>query len=64
MYKTSSHTGEVRLLQADMQLLQPNPNKKDIIKTYTILAETHADTVIGKQAFMRRMMLQIQDKKK
>ena len=63
MYKTSSHTGEVRLLQADMQLLQPNPNKKDIIKTYTILAETHADTVIGKQAFMRRMMLQIQDKK-
>ncbi|HID36477.1 MAG TPA: outer membrane protein assembly factor BamD [Ghiorsea sp.] len=63
LYKTSSHTPEIRLLQADMQQLQANPNESDIIKTYTILAETYADTIIGKQAFMRRMMLQMKEQK-
>ena len=62
-YKTSTHTAEIRLLHADIQRLLPQPNHEEIIKSYTILAETHADTIVGKQAFMRKMMLQLANKK-
>ncbi len=63
LYKTSSHTPEIRLLHADLLLLQPNPDKDVVIKAYSLIAETQADTVIGKQAFMRKMMLQLDEKK-
>lgn len=61
-YKTSTHTPEVRLLLADLELLQPHPNKEDIIKSYNLIANAEPDTYIGKQAFMRQLMLHMQDK--
>ncbi len=60
LYKTSSHTPEIRLLHADLLLLQPKPDKSAVIKAYSLIAEAQADTIIGKQAFMRKMMLQIE----
>ncbi len=60
LYKTSPHTPEIRLLHADLLLLQPKPNKNAVIKAYSLIAEAQADTIIGKQAFMRKMMLQIE----
>ncbi len=62
MYKTSEHTPEIRLLLADLQLLQPHPNKEAIIKSYDLIAHAEPDTYIGKQAFMRQLMLRMQDK--
>ncbi|MDX8381805.1 MAG: tetratricopeptide repeat protein [Ghiorsea sp.] len=63
IYKTSMHTPEIRLLQADLQLLQGTATKKKIIKAYNLLAESKADTIIGRQAFMRQMMLHLETKK-
>ena len=62
MYKTSEHTPEIRLLLADLQLMQPHPNKEAIIKSYDLIAHAEPDTYIGKQAFMRQLMLRMQDK--
>jgi len=62
MYKTSMHSPEIRLLQADLQLQLSKASKKEIIKAYNLLAQTQADTIVGRQAFMRKMMLQLQAK--
>lgn len=64
IYKTSIHTPEIRLLLADIQLLLSDTNRENIIKSYHLLANSEADTFIGKQAFMRKLMLQMENKKR
>ena len=62
-YKQSTHSSRIRLLQADLMLDRPKPDIADITKTYGILADKEAGTVIGRQAFMRKMMLQSREMK-
>jgi len=62
-YKESMHSPAIRLLHADLMLTLPKPDTKAIVRAYELLADQEADTVIGRQAFMRKMMLQIQDEK-
>ncbi len=61
-YKTSFHSPEIRLLQADLLLALPNPPVQDIIRLYDMLASKEAGTMVGRQAFMRKLMLQMRDK--
>ncbi len=62
-FKKSSFSPRIRLLRADLMLEYPKPDLNAIIQMYGILADRAAGTVIGRQAFMRKMMLQTGDKK-
>lgn len=60
-YKTTKHAAEIRLLQNDL-LLELYPEKAiSIEKTYEILSVHQANTVIGRQAFMRKMVLHVRN---
>ncbi|MDQ6988617.1 MAG: hypothetical protein Q9M19_01950, partial [Mariprofundaceae bacterium] len=61
-HKQSLHAAEIRLLHADLLADLPNMKTATIIKAYGILAESEADTVIGRKAFMRKMMANVQHK--
>ncbi|MDX8382654.1 MAG: hypothetical protein R8M45_01155 [Ghiorsea sp.] len=61
-YKTSRHASEIRLLHADLMANLPNIKAEEITREYRKLAEIEADTVVGRKAFMRKMMLQMKDK--
>lgn len=61
-FKTSTHSPAVRLLQADLLLELPNPPVQDVARVYELLADKEAGTVIGRQAFMRKLMIQMRDK--
>ncbi|WP_081881073.1 tetratricopeptide repeat protein [Ghiorsea bivora] len=61
-FKTSSHSPSIRLLQADLLLGLPNPPIEDVARVYELLADKEANTVIGRKAFMRKLMIQMRDK--
>ncbi|MDQ6973567.1 MAG: hypothetical protein Q9M10_01675, partial [Mariprofundaceae bacterium] len=48
----------IRLLRADLWLLLKRVPASRIEREYNVLAEKQAETMIGKQAFMRKLMLQ------
>lgn len=61
-FKTSAHSPAIRLLQADLLLGLPNPPVDDVARVYELLADKEASTVIGRKAFMRKLMIQMRDK--
>ncbi|MDQ7003029.1 MAG: hypothetical protein Q9N02_10165, partial [Ghiorsea sp.] len=61
-FKTSAHSPAIRLLQADLLLGLPNPPVDDVARVYDLLADKEASTVIGRKAFMRKLMIQMRDK--
>lgn len=61
-YKNSTHSPKIRLLQADLIHALPSPDMEIVIKSYSLLASQEADTIIGRQAFMRKMMIQMRNK--
>lgn len=59
-YIHTEHAAAIRLIHADIQ----SKDKKTIqkaIKEYSILASSQAETIIGRQAFMRKLMLEFRD---
>ncbi len=62
-YKQGRHSAAIRLLDADLRAASPRANREKILKAYGLLALKEADTVVGRKAFMRKMMLQTQTKK-
>ena len=61
-HATSAEALPVRLLQADILVEQGDIRDADTI--YGILASRHMDTAVGKQAYMRQLMLSSKDIKK
>jgi len=62
IYKESRHAAEIRLLRADLMAALPKADSILTTREYSKLADTEANTVVGRKAFMRKMMLQMQDK--
>lgn len=58
-YAATSEALAIRLLQADILAEQGQASEADTI--YGILASRHMDSAIGKQAYMRQLMLQAGD---
>jgi len=56
-YINTDHAAPIRLIHADIRARQGN-DVADAIKEYGILADKEAETLIGRQAFMRKMMLE------
>jgi len=63
IYKATKHAPEIRLLHADLTLELFPKKASTVEKSYEILSINEADTVVGRQAFMRKMMLQARDEK-
>ncbi|MDX8388730.1 MAG: tetratricopeptide repeat protein [Ghiorsea sp.] len=63
MNKETMHASAVRLLRADLMLELPNPDINTIIQEYSLIADKESGTKIGRQAFIRKMMVQMRDKK-
>ncbi len=59
-YIQTPHAAPVRLIHADLLAMQ-NKTQNDAIKEYSILADRQAETLIGRQAFMRKLMLEFKD---
>ncbi|MDX8390331.1 MAG: tetratricopeptide repeat protein [Mariprofundaceae bacterium] len=55
-YVEGYHVPAVRLIHAD--LLAKNEQWKEAEKAYVLLAERQAETMVGKQAFVRKIMMQ------
>lgn len=64
MYKATKHAPDIRLLHADLKLALFPKQAAEVEKTYEILSINEADTVVGRQAFMRKMMLQVRNENK
>ncbi len=60
-YVKGFYVPHIRLLRADMQREQEGVNLGAIQKEYEIISVGEAETVVGKKAFMRKMMLQYRD---
>ncbi len=56
-YIHTDHAAPVRLIHADIQATT-SKTIDDAIKEYGIIADKQAETLIGRQAFMRKMMLE------
>jgi len=56
-FLTGEYTPKIRLLRADLWLQQHSVPKSRIEREYDILADQEAENSIGKQAFMRKLML-------
>ncbi len=63
-YLTSEYAPRVRLLHADILAggESPEDDIREAIKEYGLLANAQAETLIGRQAFMRRLMLELRNK--
>ncbi|MBL4775043.1 MAG: tetratricopeptide repeat protein [Mariprofundus sp.] len=60
-YIHTDHAAPIRLIHADIRSQQDN-RIDDAIQEYGILADKEAETLIGRQAFMRKMMLEFRHK--
>ncbi len=57
VYLSGNYVASVRLLRADLWLLHKTKPSDRIEREYDILAEQEAERSLGKQAFMRKLML-------
>jgi len=62
-YIHTTHAAPIRLIHADI-LARHNTSIKKAIQEYSILSATQAETMVGRQAFMRKLMLEFKDETK
>ncbi len=62
-YIHTTHAAPIRLIHADI-LAKNNTSINKAIQEYSILSATQAETMVGRQAFMRKLMLEFKDETK
>ena len=62
-YINTPYAAPVRLIYADI-LAKNSSSIKKAIQEYSILSATQAETMVGRQAFMRKLMLEFKDETK
>jgi len=61
-YSDTKLRPKVRLMRADLLVKDPNNHGDEAMREYMNLSEQHAETTLGRQAFMRKVMLHIKTK--